>query len=409
MRGEPSGGVCQSKPEETRPWTATATPAPGLHLVATPIGNLTDISLRALAVLQGADRVYCEDTRVTARLFTRYGITTPLASYHDHNAEAVRPAILAALRRGERVALVSDAGTPLVSDPGYKLVRAAIAENLPVTAVPGASAVLTALVLSGLPPDRFLFVGFLPRQRTARRRDLAQLAKLSATLIVYEAAPRLAAALAAALVFTGFGYSTAAVAAVVIGAVAAGAAISSSGSAGRSTSIRGMWAAAGVIYAGAAFFGPALLRRDAELGFAAFLFVALTVWGTDICAFAIGRAIGGPLLWPRVSPNKTWSGAIGGLAGGVAGGTLVAYAGRLDRLAVVGVIALLLSALAQAGDLLESAIKRHFGAKDTSQLIPGHGGLMDRLDGFLVAAAAALLIGILRQGTAAAAHGLLIW
>ena len=196
MRGEPSGGVCQSKPEETRPWTATATPAPGLHLVATPIGNLTDISLRALAVLQGADRVYCEDTRVTARLFTRYGITTPLASYHDHNAEAVRPAILAALRRGERVALVSDAGTPLVSDPGYKLVRAAIAENLPVTAVPGASAVLTALVLSGLPPDRFLFVGFLPRQRTARRRDLAQLAKLSATLIVYEAAPRLAAALA---------------------------------------------------------------------------------------------------------------------------------------------------------------------------------------------------------------------
>jgi phosphatidate cytidylyltransferase len=141
----------------------------------------------------------------------------------------------------------------------------------------------------------------------------------------------------------------------------------------------------------------------------AFVFLALTVWATDTCAFAAGRMIGGPLLWPQVSPNKTWSGALGGLAGGVAGGTLVAYADGLGRLAVVGVVALVLSALAQAGDLLESAIKRHFGAKDTSQLIPGHGGLMDRLDGFLVAAAAALLIGLLRQGTAAPAHGLLVW
>lgn len=217
------------------------------------------------------------------------------------------------------------------------------------------------------------------------------------------------AALGAAFAFTGFGYATGAMGAVAAGAVLAGIAASLTGPTGRNWPVRGIWAVGGVIYAGAAFLGPALLRRDAEFGFAAFLFLALTVWATDTSAFAAGRAIGGPLLWPKVSPNKTWSGAFGGLAGGVAGGTLVAYADGLSRLAVVGVIALVLSALAQAGDLLESAIKRHFGAKDTSQLIPGHGGLMDRLDGFLVAAAAALLIGIVRQGTAAAAHGLLLW
>jgi 16S rRNA (cytidine1402-2'-O)-methyltransferase len=171
-------------------------PAPGLHLVATPIGNLGDVSLRALAVLRGADRIYCEDTRVTARLLGRYAIKAPLEPYHDHNAEAARPAILAALRRGERVALVSDAGTPLVSDPGYKLVRAAIAEDLPVTAAPGASASLTALILSGLPPDRFLFAGFLPRQRAARHQALHGWVSLDATLIFYEAPPRLAGALA---------------------------------------------------------------------------------------------------------------------------------------------------------------------------------------------------------------------
>ncbi len=217
-------------------------------------------------------------------------------------------------------------------------------------------------------------------------------------------------AVAAAFIFTGLGYAAMAAAVVAVGAVVAGnAAVLSGSSPSRGTILRGTWPAAGVIYAGAAFFGPALLRSDAELGFVAFLFVALTVWATDTFAFAVGRAVGGPLLWPRVSPNKTWSGALGGLFGGVAGGTLVAYADGLSRLAVVGVVALVLSALAQAGDLLESAIKRHFGAKDTSQLIPGHGGLMDRLDGFLVAAAAALVIGLARQGTAAAAHGLLVW
>jgi 16S rRNA (cytidine1402-2'-O)-methyltransferase len=163
--------------------------------VATPIGNLGDVTLRALAMLRGADRIFCEDTRVTARLLARYAITARLDLYHDHNAERARPAILAALRRGERVALVSDAGTPLVSDPGYKLVRAAIAEGLPVTALPGPSAALTALILSGLPPDVFLFAGFLPPRRAARRRALAGWSALEATLVFFESSSRLAGCL----------------------------------------------------------------------------------------------------------------------------------------------------------------------------------------------------------------------
>jgi len=170
--------------------------APGLYLVATPIGNLGDVTLRALSVLRRVDRIFCEDTRVTARLLARYGITTPLGLYHDHNAEQARPAILAALRRGERVALVSDAGTPLVSDPGYKLVQAAHVENLPVTAIPGPSAVLTALILSGLPSDVFLFAGFLPPRQAARRRALERWSALEATLVFFESTARLARCLA---------------------------------------------------------------------------------------------------------------------------------------------------------------------------------------------------------------------
>jgi 16S rRNA (cytidine1402-2'-O)-methyltransferase len=170
--------------------------APGLYLVATPIGNLGDITLRALAVLRSVDRIFCEDTRVTRTLAARYGISTPLEAYHDHNAEQLRPVILAALLRGKRVALVSDAGTPLVSDPGYKLVRAAIAEDLPVTAVPGPSAVLTGLVLSGMPPDAFLYAGFLPPKQVARRSALARWAAVDATLIFFESPARLAKALA---------------------------------------------------------------------------------------------------------------------------------------------------------------------------------------------------------------------
>ena len=170
--------------------------AAGLYLVATPIGNLADITLRGLAVLRGADRIFCEDTRVTGKLLARYGISTPLAAYHDHNAEQMRPVILTALRRGERVALVSDAGTPLVSDPGYKLARAAIEEDLPITAVPGPTAAVTALILSGLPPDAFLFAGFLPPRQAARRRALVRWAAVEATLVFYESTPRLAESLA---------------------------------------------------------------------------------------------------------------------------------------------------------------------------------------------------------------------
>src|SRR5437762_7203329 len=164
-------------------WAPEHELAPGLHLVATPIGNLGDLTLRALWVLRNVDRILCEDTRVTGRLLARFGIVTPLDPYHDHNADRVRPAVLEALRRGERLALVSDAGTPLVSDPGFKLVRAALADGLPVTAAPGASAALTALTLSGLPPDVFLFAGFLPPRSAARRRALEAWQAVAATLI----------------------------------------------------------------------------------------------------------------------------------------------------------------------------------------------------------------------------------
>ncbi len=196
-RREPTRRPAASKPEPPRAEPASEIAlSPGLYLAATPIGNLGDVTLRGLAVLRGVDRICCEDTRVTARLLARYGVATPLDRYHDHNAEAMRPVILAALRRGERVALVCDAGTPLISDPGYKLVRAALAEGLPVTAIPGPSAALTALILSGLPPDRFFFAGFLPPRRAARRRALAGWAALDATMVFYEGVSRLADSLA---------------------------------------------------------------------------------------------------------------------------------------------------------------------------------------------------------------------
>ncbi len=188
--------ACLSKPAATALWEPAHALEPGLHLVATPIGNLGDITLRALWVLRGVDRILCEDTRVTGRLLARFGITTPLEAYHDHNADRVRPLALAALRGGERLALVSDAGTPLVSDPGFKLVRAALEEGLPVTAAPGPSAAIDALILSGLPPDAFLFAGFLPPRAAARRKALAAWRELPATLIFYEGPSRLAAALA---------------------------------------------------------------------------------------------------------------------------------------------------------------------------------------------------------------------
>lgn len=171
-------------------------PAPGLYLVATPIGNLGDISLRALELLAAADLVACEDTRVTAKLFQRFGIATRRVAYHDHNADAMRPKLIEHLARGEIVALVSDAGTPLVSDPGFKLVEAARDAGHGVTALPGASAVLTALQLSGLPVDRFCFAGFLDSRSVARRRGLGELQAVPATLVFFESGPRLADSLA---------------------------------------------------------------------------------------------------------------------------------------------------------------------------------------------------------------------
>ena len=170
--------------------------APGLHVVATPIGNLGDITLRALSTLAAADLIACEDTRVTAKLTRHYGIHAPLLAYHDHNAEKQRPKIMERLERGEAVALVSDAGTPLVSDPGYRLVREAIEAGYMVVPVPGASALLAGLIASGLPSDAFFFAGFLPPKETGRRKRLAELAAVPATLVFYESPQRLAACLA---------------------------------------------------------------------------------------------------------------------------------------------------------------------------------------------------------------------
>ncbi len=176
---------------------AGSKPAAGLYLVSTPIGNLDDISLRAIKLLRGADLIACEDTRVTGKLLSLLGIGgVPLASYHEHNAERARPALLARLRQGAAVALVSDAGTPLLSDPGYRLVAACLAEGLAVTSLPGASAALTALQLSGLPCDRFLFAGFLPAKEGPRRNTLAGLATVPASLVFYESPRRLAESLA---------------------------------------------------------------------------------------------------------------------------------------------------------------------------------------------------------------------
>lgn len=173
-----------------------AAAAPGLHVVATPIGNLGDITLRALETLAGVDLILAEDTRHSRRLLDHYSLGAPMKAYHEHNAEAARPEILARLGEGQALALISDAGTPLVSDPGYKLVVEAGKLGLPVHPLPGASALLAALVTAGLPTDRFLFEGFLPPKAEARRARLNALAAIEATLVFYEAPQRLAASLA---------------------------------------------------------------------------------------------------------------------------------------------------------------------------------------------------------------------
>jgi 16S rRNA (cytidine1402-2'-O)-methyltransferase len=170
--------------------------APGLHLVATPIGNLGDITLRALQTLAGVDVVACEDTRITRRLTERYAIAAQLKQYHEHNAEAARPKILERLSQGGSIALVSDAGTPLISDPGFKLVREVSAAGHAVIAVPGASSVLAALSVAALPTDRFFFEGFLPHKQVSRRTRLAELARIDATLVMFESGNRVQETLA---------------------------------------------------------------------------------------------------------------------------------------------------------------------------------------------------------------------
>ncbi|MHC5655743.1 16S rRNA (cytidine(1402)-2'-O)-methyltransferase [Stappia sp.] len=169
---------------------------PGLYIVSTPIGNLGDITVRGLETLAGADLVACEDTRVTATLMRRFGLKTPLTAYHEHNAERARPKLLGVLAAGGKVALVSDAGTPLVSDPGYRLVKAVLAEGHKVIPIPGASAPLAALVGAGLPSDTVCFAGFLPVKSGQRTSRLAELSRVPATLVFFESPRRVAASLA---------------------------------------------------------------------------------------------------------------------------------------------------------------------------------------------------------------------
>jgi 16S rRNA (cytidine1402-2'-O)-methyltransferase len=176
--------------------TAADTLAPGLYIVSTPIGNLRDMTERGRAVLAGVDLLLAEDTRVTGKLLKHYGIDKRIQRYDDHTGESQRPRILTALLQGQSVALVSDAGTPLVSDPGYKLVREAGALGVAVFPIPGASAVLAALAVAGLPTDRFLFAGFPPPKGGPRRAMLGELAGVRATLIFYETGPRLHESLA---------------------------------------------------------------------------------------------------------------------------------------------------------------------------------------------------------------------
>jgi 16S rRNA (cytidine1402-2'-O)-methyltransferase len=187
------GSSDKSRPE---PENSQSGLAPGLYITATPIGNARDITLRALDVLKGCDLIAAEDTRVTAKLLAIHGISRPLTAYNDHNGPTERPKLIGRLKRGAAIALVSDAGTPLVSDPGYKLVREAIIEGIAVHAVPGASSVLTALTLAGLPTDRFFFAGFLPSKSGERKNALAELKSITSTLILFESAQRLAESLA---------------------------------------------------------------------------------------------------------------------------------------------------------------------------------------------------------------------
>jgi len=183
----------------------------------------------------------------------------------------------------------------------------------------------------------------------------------------------------------------------------------SGGAATRTLGSFAAWMVAGLLYAGVLAVAPSVLRADKAFGLVAIVFLFAVVWGTDVFAYFVGRAVGGPKLMPAVSPNKTWSGALGGTLGAVAVGLVVAKIAGVPLTAALAGMTLLLSVVSQGGDLLESAIKRHFGAKDASHLIPGHGGVMDRLDGFLTAVLAAAMVGLLRGGLDAPAQGLMVW
>jgi 16S rRNA (cytidine1402-2'-O)-methyltransferase len=197
MRAKPTSATA---PQDERPRSFTVVqstvtvsrPSAGLYLVATPIGNLSDITLRALETLAGCDVIACEDSRVTRRLTGKFLISTPLTPYHEHNADAARPKLLQRLAEGAAIALVSDAGTPLISDPGFKLVRAAAEAGFAITPIPGPSAVLAALTAAGLPTDRFFFDGFLPPKEGARRARIRELAAIDATLVLFEGGSRIA-------------------------------------------------------------------------------------------------------------------------------------------------------------------------------------------------------------------------
>lgn len=208
------------------------------------------------------------------------------------------------------------------------------------------------------------------------------------------------ASLALAVILVATGHVLAALIVVAMGAL---------GAASLTLADRRMWAAGAIPYAGALAIGPIILRSDGEQGFLAMLFVFAIVWTTDIAAYFVGRGLGGPKLVPRVSPNKTWTGAIGGLLASVFAAIIVAKIAALTSFFALAMLAIVLSISAQAGDLFESFLKRRFNAKDSSHLIPGHGGLMDRLDGFVTASVAAVMIGVVRGGFEAPGRGLLVW
>lgn len=209
-----------------------------------------------------------------------------------------------------------------------------------------------------------------------------------------------ATALALALVVAEIGMARTPMLIIILGALGAGV---------FARADRRSWGAGGLLYAGALLTAPIVLRRDPDFGLTAILFLFALVWATDVAGYFSGRAFGGPKLAPKISPNKTWSGAVGGAIGAVLAGIAVAKFAGVDNLVAIAIVAFVLSAVAQAGDLFESAIKRRFGAKDAGSLIPGHGGFMDRLDGFIAAAAVATALGVLRAGIDAAAEGLLVW